>query len=66
MREKDYGISFESPITKEAMTLSAFGFVDDMDYVQTARHDDNEDDVFKKTQMGMKLWEELLSVTGGQ
>ena len=55
MREQDYGISFESPIIKEVMTLSAFGFVDDMDYVQTARHDDSEDDVFRKTQMGMKL-----------
>ena len=61
----DYGILFRSPISNEKMSLSAFGFVDDMDYVQTARDDDDEKEVYNKTQKGMKLWEELLRVTGG-
>ena len=65
LRMKDYGISFKGPISGEDMSLSAFGFVDDMDYVQTAREGEDEDEVLIKTQKGMTLWEELLRVTGG-
>ena len=65
LRELDYGIRFSSPISNEELRLSAFGFVDDMDFVQTARDGDSNLDVFQKTKKGVRLWEELLRVTGG-
>lgn len=52
--ELGYGIKFQSATTGAIMNISVFGFVDDMDYVQTALPGENEDDVFKKAQMGMK------------
>ena len=45
-----YGIKFMSATSKEIMDLSAFRFVDDMDYVQTALEGENEADVLRKTQ----------------
>ena len=65
LREMGYGIKFTSAMTDEIMDLSAFGFVDDMDYVQTALPGETEDDVFKKAQEGLRLWESLLRTTGG-
>ena len=53
LREMGYGIKFTSATSKEIMELSAFGFVDDMDYVQTALEGENEADVLRKTQEGM-------------
>ena len=50
LREMGYGIKFTSATSKEIMELSAFGFVDDMDYVQTALEGENEADVLRKTQ----------------
>ena len=47
------------------MKLAAFGFEDDMDYVQTARDNECEEEVFKNIQEGMRLWEEFFRVTGG-
>ena len=47
------------------MVLAAFSFVDDMDYIQTALSNENEQDVFRKTQKRMVLWEYLLRTTGG-
>lgn len=38
--KEGFGIAWESPLTKTPITLSAIGFVDDMDYIQT--HGPNE------------------------
>ena len=65
LRSLGYGILFRSSISDELMQLAAFGFVDDMDYIQTALWHENEQDVFEKTQKGMVLWESLLRTTGG-
>jgi len=65
LREMGHGVEFDSPITKKKMKLSAFGFVDDMDFVQTAREDEDEEQVWEKAQQGMTLWESLLRTTGG-
>lgn len=35
LRAESFGIAFESPISHDIMDLSAIGFVDDMDYIQT-------------------------------
>ena len=52
-----YGIKFMSATSKEIMDLSAFGFVDNMDYVQqTALEEENEADALSKTQEGIQLW----------
>ena len=45
--------------------MAAFGFVDDMDYIQTALDHENEVEVLQKTKRGVKLWGKLLRVTGG-
>ena len=65
LREQGYGIKFLSPIGNDEIVMAAFGFVDDMDYVQTA--DDNEDmeETLNKAQKGMDLWESLLRTSGG-
>ena len=65
LRNLGYGILFRSSISDELMVLAAFGFVDDMDYIQTALWNENEQDVLRKTQKGMVLWESLLRTTGG-
>jgi len=49
LREMGYGVEFDSPITRKKMKLSAFGFVDDMDFVQTARADEDEEQVWEKS-----------------
>jgi len=35
LREEGFGIDFDSPISHDKVQLSAIGFVDDMDYIQT-------------------------------
>ena len=65
LKEEGYGIRFVSPIEGEEIAMSAFGFVDDMDYIQTAEEGETEQDLLHKTQKGMNLWESLLRTTGG-
>lgn len=65
LRQPGYGIEFFGPITNEKLLLSAFEFVYDMDYVQTAWDNDNVDDVLHKIQEGMNLWKSLLRTSSG-
>jgi hypothetical protein len=67
LREEGFGITWESPISKAPIKLSAIGFVDDMDYIQTQNPEDCTDmtALFAKAQAGMRLWDDLLRTTGG-
>ena len=65
LKEEGYGIRFSSPMEGEEIAISAFGFVDDMDYIQTAEEGEPEQKLLHKTQNGMNLWESLLQTTGG-
>ena len=65
LRAQGYGVKFLSPIGNEEIVMAAFGFVDDMDYVQTAGENDDMEDTLIKAQKGMDLWESLLRTSGG-
>ena len=65
LKEEGYGIRFSSPMEGEEIAMSAFGFVDGMDYIQTADKGELEQELLHKTQNGMNLWESLLRTTGG-
>jgi hypothetical protein len=54
-----------SPIGNEEIVMAAFGFVDDMDYVQTADANEDVEATLTKAQKGMDLWESLLRTSGG-
>ena len=49
----------------EILVLAAFGFADDMDYIQTGKPGESYAELLQRTQRGMDLWESLLRTTGG-
>lgn len=67
LKEQGFGIAFDSPISKETLDLSAIGYVDDMDYIQTEprNHPMDSERLFQYTQDGLHMWDSLLRTTGG-
>ena len=65
LRDQGFGIEFLSAISAEILVLAAFGFVDDMDYIETGKPGESCDELLHRTQQGMDLWESLLRTTGG-
>jgi len=65
LKDQVYGITFLSAISAEIMILAAFGFVDDMDYIQTGIPGETSENLLAHTQRGMDIWESLLRTTGG-
>jgi len=65
LREQGFGIEFLSAISSEILVLAAFGFVDDMDYIQTGRPGESCAELLQCTHRSMDLWESLLRTTGG-
>lgn len=67
LREEGFGIKFESPISHECIKLSAIGFVDDMDYIQTESDltGTSMEEIKCYTQKGLNLWDSMLRTTGG-
>ena len=63
--EQGYGAEIISPITKKTMIVAGFAFVDDTDLVDIVRANETEEDLIKRTQDGINLWNELIEVTGG-
>jgi hypothetical protein len=60
-----YGTHIISTISKRKTTLAGMAFVDDTDIMDIARGGESEDDLIERTQNGLKLWNELIEVTGG-
>jgi len=65
LREQGFGIEFLSAISSEILILAAFGFVNNMDYIQTGKPGESCTELLQRTQRGMDLWESLLRTTGG-
>ena len=65
LRSEGYGISFKSPMSMIAFRLAAFGFVDDMDYIQANEDCDSDNETLEEAKKGLNLWEGLLRTTGG-
>lgn len=67
LREEGFEIEFDSPISNDRLDLSAIGYVDDMDYIQTEPR--NQEMTMERlqqyTQKGLNLWDSLLRTTGG-
>jgi len=67
LREEGFGISFDAPISRQRLDLSAIGYVDDMDYIQTEPRNTsmNIQQLQECTQSGLDLWDGMLRTTGG-
>jgi len=67
LRDQNFGIALDSPISKEKLDLSAIGYVDDMDYIQMEPRNQAMDieNLIQYTQDGLSMWDSLLRTTGG-
>ena len=66
LREEGYGVQHTSPISGVLFNLAGFAFVDDADLIQSMQNQsESSEQLVKKAQSGLKLWEELLRTTGG-
>lgn len=64
MRKKGYGMSINAPITKEALRMAGFSFVDDTDQCEMTMEFKNWEEQLQDTQKSIDLWESLLRTTG--
>lgn len=65
LREKGYGTSIESPITREALRMAGFSFVDDTDQCEMTTNNREWSEQLLDTQKSIDMWESLLRTTGG-
>jgi hypothetical protein len=65
MRNKGYGTSIHSPITKETLQMAGFSFVDDTDQCEMTMASKSWEEQLRDTQSSIELWESLLRTTGG-
>ena len=65
VREQDFGMKIQSPISKTTLHYTGFGFVDDADLIQTIRPGQTRQGLLQSAQKFLKLWEEVLRCTGG-
>ena len=65
LREQNYGVHLRAPISKTLLHITGFGFVDDADLIQGANQGQHIQTLIQKSQAMLKLWEEILRVTGG-
>ena len=65
LREQQFGIHLTAPISKTALHIAGFGFVDDADLIQGSFNSQSIDSLLRQAQGMLTLWEEILRVTGG-
>ena len=65
LRDKNYGIRLQAPISKTTLHISGFGFVDNADLIQGISKGQSIETLLQKAQGMLTLWEEVLRVTGG-
>ena len=65
LRNAGFGASLYSAIGREFFNMCGFAFVDDADIVQTGLLFQRPEEVMRKAQTELKLWEELIKATGG-
>ena len=65
LRQEGYGVRLQGAISNATMETTGFGFVDDADLIQGAVKGEVISTLLWKSQQMLKLWEELLRVTGG-
>ena len=65
LREKNLGAKFTSAILKECRQVVGFALVDDTDLITSRRTGESINDVLKRMQQSVDLWEGTLRATGG-
>ena len=65
LRERKFGVSIRSPITREELNMAGYSFVDDTDQIETKYGCTDWEEVMQRAQKGIELWESLLRTTGG-
>ena len=65
LRERKFGVSIRSPITREELDMAGYLFVDDTDQIKTKYECTDWEEVMQRAQKGIELWECLLRTTGG-
>ena len=63
--QEGYGVKLQGAISNITMETTGFGFMDDADLIQGAVKGESISTLLWKSQKMLKLWEELLRVTGG-
>ena len=64
LREQNFGVHLQAPISKSSLHITRFGFVDDADLIQGAQKGQSIDVLLRQAQGMLTLWEEILHVTG--
>ena len=62
MKEAGFGAKFITSISGKMVSLVGFGFVDDVDLIQTS---DVEENLIEMAEKGLELWEGCLRAIGG-
>ena len=65
LREQNFGVHLTAPISKTALHITGFGFVDDADLIQGTHKGQSIEALLRQAQDMLTLWEEILRVTGG-
>ena len=65
LKEDGYGTYFCTALSDKPIRIVGYAFVDDTDLIQTANSEDTYDDVHRKMQEAINLWEGLIKNTGG-
>jgi hypothetical protein len=63
LRSKGYGLKLLTPISREAISLVGYSFVDDSDTIQS--DGDSPSNTVDKLQQAVDTWEGSLKITGG-
>ena len=66
LTEKNYGGVFRAPVTNLLTQLAEFVFDDDIDLLQTQRHDNEViNEVIQQLQGSLDTWQDPLNTSGG-
>jgi hypothetical protein len=65
LRDRKFGVSITSPITREELEMAGNSFVDDTDQIELRDEETLWENVIFNAQASIDLWECLLRTTGG-
>ena len=65
LKEDGFGSYFRTTLSDKPIRIVGYTFVKDTNLIQTANSEDTYDDVHRKMQEAINLWEGLIKNTGG-
>ena len=65
MRREGFGTFFKTSLSGKTIRLVGYAFVDDTDFIQTAKNGQNIQEVIDQLQDSINMWEGLIQSTGG-